>query len=242
MHLFLLRRDIDSTFVNAQTHYQDLRTGGLSSREFIPMPGVHKSLNPTAKSTAQSNVYIMPICNSNWLSYVMRGEIMKLFDQPVNVFYKLLVISCFFSCFFIAGCVDSFDSISEKNELHFDFLKIKKVTLIKKFKNKSGLIELQLILGDKPIVCYGRFNSKLIEEIYRKKIINEISLRKDKENTLIIEKITTDLGILGFLQYWLAFSWLSLFLPYTIAHAISYAVPIIGFILLLLIGIVFVEF
>lgn len=143
------------------------------------------------------------------------------------------------------GCVSSPDklTIDKKNdgkEFYWEYLRVEDIQAIA--QNDSGGIITLLVVGfdDKKCNVYGNFSESLYKSISKGKVLDKLEVKQIGEN-YIIKSIRTEGGIYSTLQYFLAFKWLSSFLPYGVAHLVSNLIPLIIFIILLLLGLLFVE-
>ena len=141
------------------------------------------------------------------------------------------------------GCVSSPDALRSKQaqELSFDFPSIKSVETLKTFEDGSSVTALTLQLSGDELVCYGRFSKELTDELPGLARLSSIKLKRDEQGYLMVESISTDLGIYGFLRYWVAYSWLSHIMPYRGAAIVSLIVPILVFVGLLFCRVFFIE-
>lgn len=148
------------------------------------------------------------------------------------------------SAILLTGCVDSPDSVgdNQEEELTFEYTEIRDVSAVKTLEDGSILVKMDLEVENREFSCYGKISRSLAESIAEEDIIHKIELKRNNEGHLIVDTIQSGMGLYGGSQYWFAFSWLSAFLPYVVAHTVSLVVPVIVFFIILSFGFVFVEF
>lgn len=149
------------------------------------------------------------------------------------------------SMFLWIGCVSSPDklTIDKKNdgkEFYWEYLKVEDIQAVAKHDSGGIITALVVSCGDKKCSVFGNFSQPLFRSISKGMVLDKLEVKQAGES-YVVKSISVKGGIYSNLQYILAFKWLFLFLPYGVAHTISFIVPSIVFLILLFIGLLFVE-
>ena len=160
---------------------------------------------------------------------------------------------------FLAGCANDPSDLDRQGVkvLDFSFPKLvayQRVELYRPRPRPGGeFVKLTFQVQDKRFDCLAYLSAELADNLssalerkrqgtYGADVIGNV--RIVRANTFFdLESISPNLRIYGTLQYWLAYSWMSMLAPYTIAYHLSLLVPAVIFgALLIFFGQFFVEF
>ncbi len=144
----------------------------------------------------------------------------------------------------LISCTNNPNDLSNVSEtdLTYKYANILSYKALQKDPDGSIIVGMQLSVTDKTFNAFGKFSPELYNTLSKKRMIRSIDLERKENNQFLVKEVTLDFGVYGFAQYYLGYVWLSKFFSYNTALNLSFIPAIIIFLIIFILGAVFIEF